>query len=74
MSDEPQPQEAPVELDPRAQAVQHLALAEQRVAYARRERDRAVKRVEEVEAELAEARSAVSEALGVRETDLVGLR
>jgi hypothetical protein len=72
--DEPQPQEAPVELDPRAQAVQGLALAEQRVTYARRERDRAVKRVEEVEAALAEARAVVSEALGVRENDLIGLR
>ena len=67
-------QEAPAELDPRAQVVQELALAEKRVEYARRERDRAVKRVEEVEGQLADARAAVSEALGVRESELVGLR
>lgn len=71
---EAMPQDTPAELDPRAQAVQDLALAEQRVMYARRERDRAIRRVEEVEAELAEARAAVSEALGVRDSDLIGLR
>lgn len=66
--------DAPVELDPRAQAVQHLALTEQRVAYARRERDRLMNRVEELEEELAEARTAAADALGVRESELAGLR
>lgn len=74
MSDDIEAQEAPVELDPRAQAVQELALAEQRVTYARRERDRAVKRVEEVEAALADARAAAAKALGVCESELAGLR
>jgi hypothetical protein len=74
MSQEDQPQEAPPELDPRAQAVQELAFAEQRVAYARRERDRAVKRVEELETALAEARAVAADALGVRESELAGLR
>lgn len=74
MSDDVQAQEAPAELDQRAQAVQNLAFAEQRVIYARRERDRAVKRVEEVEAELAERRAEAADLLGVRESELTGLR
>jgi hypothetical protein len=74
MNEDAQPQEAPAELDPRAQAVQEWAHAEQRVTYARRERDRAAKRVEELETALTEARAAAANALGVRESELVGLR
>jgi hypothetical protein len=66
--------EATVELDPRTRAVQEWSIAEQRVISARRERDRAVKHVEEVESVLADARAAAAEALGVRESDLCGLR
>lgn len=75
MNEDVTTQEAPVELDPRAQAVQDMALAEQRVSQARRERDRAVKRVEELEAALLDAREAAADALGgVRASELSGLR
>lgn len=74
MNEDVEAREAPVELDSRAQAVQELSVVEQRVMSARRERDRAVRRVEEVETELAEARAAAAEALGVRESELAGLR
>jgi hypothetical protein len=74
VSDEPMAQAAPEELDPRAKAVQEVALAEQRVSYARRDRDRAVKRVGELETALAKARAVAADALGVRESELAGLR
>lgn len=72
--DEPMPMEQAPELDPRAKAVQELALAERRVQSARWERDRAVRQVEKAEGELAEARTAAADALGVRESELAGLR
>jgi hypothetical protein len=74
MSENVEAREAPVELDPRAQAVQEMALAERAVDYARRERDRAVKRTEELELALAEARTNAARALGVRESELAGLQ
>lgn len=74
MNEDVKAQEAPVELDPRAQAVQELAWAEQRVSQARRDQDRAVKRVEELEKALVDARAAAADALGVRASELAGLR
>jgi hypothetical protein len=74
MNENVEAQEAPVELDPRAQAMQKLALAERQVHCARRDRDSAVKRVEYAESALAEARTNAARALGVRETELAGLR
>lgn len=74
MNEDSQPQEAVLELDPRAQAMQNLSFAEQRVKHARSDRDRAVKRVEEAEASLKEARHAAAELIGVPESELLGLR
>lgn len=67
-------QETPFEPDPRAAAVQRLADCERRVQTARWQRDRAVRDVEKVEEELEVARAEAADLLGVRATELAGLR
>ena len=64
----------PPEPDPRAAALQRVADCEQRLVYTRGERDRAIKRVEKAEEELSTARAAAADLLGVRETEMAGIR